>query len=532
MKKIFLSLVILATLIACQEETKEPIALSVPAPVVLEVTEDSAYLRWEPVANAEGYTYRVNHGEQIVTPANEVSLSGLSPDEVYTFEVMANAASEAYLSSDWAQVEFATLAHVPGFTLVIDEQRTTAYSVEFDVLPEFKDRTYYYDLISTARWNETNLEAIQQEIEASMHTFAEMMDMSYAEVVEMMVSTGDQLDVYSGAGFKGDTDFCVYAFYWDVEEGMSQEATVVYFRTPAAKTSSESVDLTFDPVEPYAMTLTCAPSAGVSEYYLIFDTTELVNEILAGMEDEEAILSYGAMNYGVKMEGHQVVAQQGLRPETSYTALVMAIDNQGNRFLEELEQTTPAEENKDLVDSELFTSLLGEWTAVQTINDLYSGPYESEFTVNIVQEVPGYAYDYRSMNQLVALVDGWNSMLYYGIEDLEAEGVADPELKFGPKWLINISEGDVMTVDGQAHHSVIGWMFFGDCYFVNASADGMTIHTDRDLVVTLSEDGNTLTIASPEDLTDVYPSLAYNFEGFGWMTYFCGGSDIVLTRKP
>ena len=45
----------------------------------------------------------------------------------------------------------------------------------------------------------------------------------------------------------------------------------------------------------------------------------------------------------------------------------------------------------------------------------------------------------------------------------------------------------------------------------------------------VSEDGNTLTIASP--VANCYPSLVYNFEGYGWMAYYYGASDIVLTRK-
>ena len=282
--------------------------------------------------NVGGYTYRLNAGEERTTRDNEVRLENLTPETAYTFEVMANTASEEYLSSAWSKVEFSTAAYVPGFQIVVDETRTTAYSVEFDIVPDLKGKTYYYDLYSTARWNETTLAEIQAEIDASMHMFADMMDMTYEEVIEMMLSSGDQLDIYSGAGFRGNTEFCVFAFYWDVEDGMSSEASVVYFTTPEPKTSSERVDLFFDPVEPYNMTLTCEPSSGVQEYYLIFDTTERVEEILATMEDEEAILSYGAMNYGVKLSDRQVLEQQGLRPETSYTALVMAIDKQGNRY--------------------------------------------------------------------------------------------------------------------------------------------------------------------------------------------------------
>jgi hypothetical protein len=63
------------------------------------------------------------------------------------------------------------------------------------------------------------------------------------------------------------------------------------------------------------------------------------------------------------------------------------------------------------------------------------------------------------------------------------------------------------------------------------SADYTTqsVTVDTTMSVTLSEDGNTLTITSP--VANCYPSLVYNFEGFGWMAYYYGASDIVLTRK-
>ena len=109
------------------------------------------------------------------------------------------------------------------------------------------------------------------------------------------------------------------------------------------------------------------------------------------------------------------------------------------------------------------------------------------------------------------------------VEDME-----DAEEKFGPKWTLNIGEGDVVTIDGKARSSVIGWMFMGHCFMVSGSTDGTTLTYDQDMTVTVSEDGNTLTIASPA--SRCYPSLAYDFVGFGWMGYFFGQSDITLTR--
>ena len=235
------------------------------------------------------------------------------------------------------------------------------------------------------------------------------------------------------------------------------------------------------------------------------------------------------MNVSMKYSGEQTLAQKGLKPETSYTALVMLIDKQGNRAQVSAEQTTEAVQQNARVESELFESLLGEWTGVQTITDGYAEPVASEFTVNIVAEVEDYDYDYRANNQLVALVDGWCNVAYYSVTDLVEYEIEDPELKWGPKWVLDIAEGDVITMDGYARHSVVGWMFFGDCFMLSADYVSQSVTVDTTMSVTLSEDGNTLTIASP--VANCYPSLVYNFEGFGWMAYYYGASDIVLTRK-
>lgn len=181
------------------------------------------------------------------------------------------------------------------------------------------------------------------------------------------------------------------------------------------------------------------------------------------------------------------------------------------------------------MESELFESLLGEWSGVQTITDGYAEPTQSEFTVNIVASVEDYDYDYRANNQLVALVDGWCNIAHYSVTDLIEYEIEDPELKWGPKWVFDIAEGDVITMDGYAHHSVVGWMFFGDCFMLSADPTTLGVTVDNDFSVTLSDDGNTLTISSP--VANCYPSLVYNFDGVGWMAYYCGASDIVLTRK-
>ena len=413
--------------------------------------------------------------------------------------------------------------------IVVDEARLTAYQVIYSIYPEDKDAYFYCDVMSKARFESADLNDVRAEFDEALRNYAQMTESTYAEVCEQMLFKGDQENFLSNAGYRENTDFVIYAFYWDEEELEMEDVFVTEFRTPAHVDSKESVAISFSGVDTYEMTVSCTPTEDVECYYYYFAETTKVEAMLAELEDESAYISYQAMNVGVKYTGAQTLSQKGLQPETSYTALVMLIDKQGNRAQLSATETTTAVEQNERVESELFESLLGEWSGVQTITDGYAEPTQSEFTVRIVASVEDYDYDYRANNQLVALVDGWCNIAHYSVTDLVEYEIEDPELKWGPKWVFDIAEGDVITMDGYAHHSVVGWMFFGDCFMLSADPTTLGVTVDNDFNVTLSDDGNTLTISSP--VANCYPSLVYNFDGVGWMAYYCGASDIVLTRK-
>ena len=414
------------------------------------------------------------------------------------------------------------------FDIEIDNGAVTPWSVAFDILPEEKERMYYYNIASKTNWSSIDIQAIKDDVQSSAEGLSEMTGTPVEEVLASILTTGDVLDFYSDAGYRPETDYVIYAFYWDDE---SQNVEVAEFTTKSANESAETLDIFFENVDSYSIEVRCTPSAGVAKYYYYFERSEIVEEMLASLEDSQAYISYHAMNVGIPYQGEQLIAQQALAPDTEYTALVMAEDENGDRFVVSQEQMTPAVSDIPRVESELFTALLGEYAGVQTVTDLYNEPFTSEFTVTIAASLDDYDYDYRACNQLVALVDGWNQIPYYSVQGLIDEGIEDPELKFGPKWLLNIAEGDIVSIDGQARNSVIGWQYWGDCYMFNAEYQNSVIHTDSDLVVEISEDLNTITIKSPEHLSDAYPSLAYQFTGIGWMGYFFGTTDIVLTRK-
>ena len=415
------------------------------------------------------------------------------------------------------------------FNISVHEDKLSAFSVTFDIIPEDKEALYYYDIISKARIGEIDIDTLKSEIEEGSAKMAELTGTPYDEVLAQMLSKGDQKDILSNAGYRPETDFYIYAFYWDATS--DDELVLCEFRTPEKRESTESIALATSTVDTHALTIDIEPTEGVAEYWYYFAERTKAEAMLAGLDDENAYMSYHAMNVGSRMEGAQTMEHKGLKPATEYMVIVMGVDTALNRFQASEVFVTLDEQTQQRVESELFEKLLGEWTGVQTITDLYAEPMENTFTVNILSEVDDVDYDYRAMNQLVATVDGWCNIDYYGLTELVEMEIEDAEAKWGPKWVFNIAEGDVVTMDGKACNSVVGWLFFGDCFMLNMAADGSAISTNADFEVEVSDDYNTITIKSPASMANTYPGLGYYFDGFGWMGYWYGMSEIVLTRN-
>ena len=216
--------------------------------------------------------------------------------------------------------------------IVVDEARLTAYQVIYSIYPEDKDAYFYCDVMSKARFESADLNDVRAEFDEALRNYAQMTESTYAEVCEQMLFKGDQENFLSNAGYRENTDFVIYAFYWDEEELEMEDVFVTEFRTPAHVDSEESVAISFSGVDTYEMTVSCTPTEDVECYYYYFAETTKVEAMLAELEDESAYISYQAMNVGVKYNGEQTLSQKGLQPETSYTALVMLIDKQGNRY--------------------------------------------------------------------------------------------------------------------------------------------------------------------------------------------------------
>ena len=96
---------------------------------------------------------------------------------------------------------------VASFNISVQEDKLAAFSVTFDIVPDDKEAKYYYDIISKARISEINIAALKNEIEQGSAKMAELTGTRYEEVLEQMLSKGDQLNILSNAGYRPETDF-------------------------------------------------------------------------------------------------------------------------------------------------------------------------------------------------------------------------------------------------------------------------------------------------------------------------------------
>ena len=107
------------------------------------------------------------------------------------------------------------IGEIENFYINIKEDQLSAFSVTFDILPEHKEDLYYYDIISKGRLSEVSISSLKAEIIAGAEKMAELTGSSFDEVLATMLTSGDKLDICSNAGYRPETDFVIYAFYWD-----------------------------------------------------------------------------------------------------------------------------------------------------------------------------------------------------------------------------------------------------------------------------------------------------------------------------
>ena len=259
--------------------------------------------------------------------------------------------------------------------------------------------------------------------------------------------------------------------------------------------------------------------------------------------------------YGMELNAEQVAAikttgltltQEDLFPEVEYVALISVKNAEKTETLKVTSATTPAKPVPVRVESDLFTSLLGEWEVSYSLiqfNSKEVSIYNAKVT--IAQGADNASADYyRSHNRLV--IQGWpfnveadgthKPMPYYSpadLKDASSYWANNPQLAlrdFGPKVFLEIGEGGVVTMPSSRGEYFYNWASDGTFYFFGADLQN-EFTAPASFPVTVSADGNTITIGACHSGQEfgygIYRPAVFRYGTEPWAL---ATSDIVLKR--
>ena len=236
--------------------------------------------------------------------------------------------------------------------------------------------------------------------------------------------------------------------------------------------------------------------------------------------------------YGMELNAEQVEAirttgltlkQEDLYPGVEYEAVISIKNAENTEAVVSVTGITPAKPVPARVESDLFTSLLGEWEVSYSLiqfNNVAVNIKGAKVTIAAGTDANSAEY-YRSHYRIV--VQGWpfnvwgdgthDPMPYYSPSDLMGASsywANNPQLAerdCGPKIFFEIAEGDVVTVPSNRSEYFYNWAEDGTFYFFGADIEnGFT--APATFPVTVSADGNTITIG-----------VCHSGEEFGYGNY-------------
>ncbi len=284
-----------------------------------------------------------------------------------------------------------------------------------------------------------------------------------------------------------------------------------------------------------------------------FNTLADVDE-LRSANNTDAQIANNTM-YSIELSAEQVAAikstglslkQEDLFPGVEYVAIVSVKNAEQKETIKVVANTTTAKPVPARVESALFTSLLGEWEVSYPLvqfNSIEVNITNAKVTIAAGADDETADY-YRSHNRLV--VQGWPFNVeadgthapipYYSPADLKESAAYwrnFPALAlrdYGPKIFLEIAEGDVITVPSSRSEYLYNWGIDGTFYFFGADLEN-EFTAPASFPVTLSEDGNTLTIGVCNSGAEFgYGNYRPSVFRYGTEAWALATGDIVLKR--
>lgn len=353
-------------------------------------------------------------------------------------------------------------------------------------------------------------------------------------------------------GLTPNTEY--YCHILIVDNAGTEKLTLIDFTTAAKTLGAPEIEMSVSeykesPHNTLNLNLYCDSAA---EGKVVFRPTADVASRRNNGETDEQIVNY----LGIDLSAEQIasisttglsIKMEDLWPEVEYTVLVSIKNSEKTETLKATTYTTPKQAAAPRVESDLFTSLLGEWDLTYTLVQENLLEVTVTETVTIAQGVDDKTNaDYRDQNKLVILgfpfeVSSQREHIkipvYTPAELLEArpnyyaKGHNLIYRDYGPKVFLQISEGDVITMPTSRGCYLYNWDELGFLNFYGCDYNN-EMTAPATFPVTLSADGNTLTIGAMQSGAEfgygVYrPSVFLN----DYKLEACALDDIVLKRK-
>jgi hypothetical protein len=334
----------------------------------------------------------------------------------------------------------------------------------------------------------------------------------------------------------------------------AQALSLVTFTTLDASAEAPVIDATLTPAEvnghnTLMLNISCSNAATVK---YAFNTKADVDQVRKQYNYSDSEI---ARIYGLQLNNEQVeairttgisLAQEDLYPGVVYEAVISVKNAENTESVAVVSVTTSDKPVPARVESELFTSLLGEWEVSYSLiqfNNVDVSINNAKVVIAAGTDTDNGDY-YRSHNRLV--IQGWpfnvwgdgkhDPMPYYSPSDLMgassywANNRQLAERDCGPKIFLEIAEGDVVTVPSNRSEYFYNWSEDGEFYFFGADVEnGFT--APATFPVTVSEDGNTMTIGVCHSGAEFgYGNYRPAVFRYGTEPWALATGDIVLKR--
>lgn len=353
------------------------------------------------------------------------------------------------------------------------------------------------------------------------------------------------------SGLTPETDYLCMVYLLDNKGNELMQK--IEFRTSGKTLADPKADVTItaaekDPHKTLNINIFSEDAAAVR---VAFNTAADIQEQRNNdVSDSDIVRSFG---YDLSAEDVEAVRTSGftlvsedLWPDTEYVAVVSVKNVEQTEVVVCASFTTPKKALPQRVESELFEKLQGKWLVSYDLIQ-YNGVAVSikgaEVTIAAGADDKS-AKEYRDYNRMVILGWPFNVTSYGELEEIPYYSPAEliesssywrnyeslAYRDYGPKVFLEIGEGDVITMPSERNHYLYNWASDGYVlYFYGADYNAM-YSAPATFPVTLSEDGNTLTVGASEPIEEfsfgVYrPSVFRNYEMWAVAT-----SDIVFKR--